>query len=67
MSVDPRTSVNIVRKEVQDCREDSQRFGWELSEIDEEAQIFSVKMKSPIDNEQYIIEINSTIIRNGLF
>jgi len=56
MSVDPRTSLNIVRKEVQDCREDSQRFGWDLSEVNEEAQTFTVKMKSPIDKEQYIIE-----------
>jgi hypothetical protein len=56
MSVDPRTSICIVRKELQNCQEDSQRIGWEISEINEETQIFTVKMKSPIDNEQYIIE-----------
>ncbi len=57
MSVDRRISINIVRQEVQDCQEDSQRFGWEISETNEETQIFTVKMKSPIDNEQYVIEI----------
>lgn len=56
MSVDSRTSLYIVRKEVQDCREDSQTFGWNLSEFNEEAQTFTVKMGSPIDKEQYIIE-----------
>jgi hypothetical protein len=56
MSVDPRISLNIVRKEIQDCREDSQRFRWEFSEIDGEAQIFMVKMTSPVDKEQYILE-----------
>jgi hypothetical protein len=57
MSVDRRTSLNIVRKEVQDCQEDSERFGWEISEISEETQTFTVKMKSPLDQQEYIIEI----------
>lgn len=57
MSVDPKTSLNIVRKELKDCRDDSESYGWEISEIDTEKQTFTVKMKSPIDNEVYIIEV----------
>ncbi len=57
MSVDPRTSLRIVRKELKDCEGDSKRFGWKISEIDEANQSFTVEMKSPVDNEVYIIEI----------
>jgi len=57
MAVDPRTSVTIVRKELEDCQKDAIRNHWEISPIDEQNQIFTVKMKSPIDNQEYIIEI----------
>lgn len=57
MSVDPRISLEIVRKELIDCQQDIKRYKWEISEIDEQSQTFIVKMKSPIDNQQYIIEI----------
>jgi len=56
MSVDPRTSLNIVRKEIQDCQDDLKMFRWEFSEINEEPQTFTVKMKSPLDQQEYIIE-----------
>jgi len=57
MAVDPRTSTAIVRKELEDCQNDALRNHWEISRIDEQNQIFTVKMKSPIDNEDYIIEM----------
>lgn len=57
MTVDSRIALATVQSELQACEEDCKRYGWEISEIDGEAQTFIVKMKSPIDNEQYILEI----------
>jgi len=57
MTVDARIALATVQSELQTCEEDCKRYGWEISKIDEEKQTFIVKMKSPIDNEQYIIEI----------
>lgn len=57
MSVDPRISIGIVRKELQKCQPDIERFNWEVSELDAKNQQFVTKMRSPIDDEQYIIEI----------
>jgi hypothetical protein len=55
MAVDPRISVTIVRKELEDCQKDAIRNHWEISSIDEQNQIFVVKMKSPIDSQEYIV------------
>lgn len=57
MSVDPRISLEIVRKEIQDCQQDIERCGWKVSDIDEGGQIFTVKMESPLDSQKYILEI----------
>ena len=57
MSVDPKISLSIVKNELKVCHKDIERFGWEISEIDEINQTFKVKMKSPIDDQQYIMEI----------
>ena len=57
MTVDSRIVLTTVQSELHACEEDCKRYGWEISKIDEEKQTFIVKMKSPIDNEQYIIEI----------
>jgi hypothetical protein len=57
MSVDPRITLNIVKNELDDCQVDAGRYGWEISEIDEKGQLFTVKMISPIDQELYIMEI----------
>jgi hypothetical protein len=57
MPVDPRTSAAIVRKELEDCRADASLYHWEISQLDEEKQVFTVKMKSPIDNQEYVIEM----------
>jgi hypothetical protein len=57
MVVDSRISLNIVRKELEDCQEDAIRNHWEISPIDEPNQLFKVKMISPIDKQEYIIEV----------
>lgn len=57
MSVDPRISIEIVRKEIQKCQPAINRFNWEVSGVDGENQKFTVKMKSPIDAERYTIDI----------
>lgn len=57
MTVDPSISLAIVKKELEDCREDSSVYGWEISEPDESTQTFTVKMRSPLDKEEYLIEI----------
>ena len=57
MTVDPAVSLAIVKKELEDCREDSSQYGWKTTGPSEAQQTFSVEMKSPIDDERYIIEI----------
>lgn len=57
MSVDKRISIIVARKELQDCINDAKRWKWEISSIDENTQSFIIKMRSPIDSEEYIIEI----------
>ena len=57
MSVDPRISIEIVRKEIQKCQPDIDQFNWEVSGIDVGNQLFKAKMKSPIDAEPYIVDI----------
>ncbi len=57
MTVDARTSLDIVRVELRNCEEDCTRYRWMLSTIDEKNQGFTVVMKSPIDGELYIIVI----------
>jgi hypothetical protein len=57
MSVDPRISCSIVRKELRDCEEDQTAFGWQISPVDDESQLFMVTMTSPVDGEKYIMEV----------
>ncbi len=57
MPVDPKISSAIVRQELEACKEDIALYGWEISSIDEPNQVFTVKMKSPIDNQVFIVEI----------
>lgn len=57
MTVEPSISLSIVKKELEECRKDASAYGWEISEPDESNQTFTVKMKSSIDNEEYLIEI----------
>ncbi|MBI4744221.1 MAG: hypothetical protein HY776_05325 [Actinobacteria bacterium] len=58
MSVDPGISLTIIKSEIKDCEKDCIRYGWTISEIDDENQSFSVRMRSPIDKQEFIIEIN---------
>jgi len=57
MAVDARISLAIVRKELEDCLADASRNKWEISKIDEEQQKFSVTMRSPVDDEVYIVQV----------
>jgi hypothetical protein len=57
VTVDPKVSLAYVLKEVDECSDDALRNHWEISPIDESTQTFTVKMKSPIDNQEYLIEI----------
>lgn len=57
MTVDRRISLATVQQELEACKEDAERNHWEISPIDEEKQLFTVKMKSSIDQEEYIIEM----------
>lgn len=57
MSVDPRISLGIIKAELAECEEKRVLFAWEFSPIDEATQTFMVTMKSPIDGEQYLLEV----------
>lgn len=55
MAVDRQVSLSIVRSELDKSRADADRYGWEISEFDESAVSFRVKMISPLDKEVFII------------
>jgi hypothetical protein len=55
--VDPAISLSIVKSELAACEEGAKRYGWIVSDIDVANQLFSVRMESPVDREQYILEL----------
>lgn len=57
MAVDPRIALSNVRRELDECKDVAELYGWEISYINEKAQLFHVQMISPIDDEKYIMEI----------
>ena len=57
MTVDPAVSIVVVKKELEECGQDSFTYGWEVSNPNEAEQIVLVRMKSPVDAEQYVIEL----------
>ncbi len=57
MTVDRTVSLSIARKELSDCIPYSYRYNWEISPIDEREMSFNVRMRSPVDNELYIVKI----------
>lgn len=57
MSVAASTSLRRVKKELQKCLDYAKKCGWLISEIDESSQTFTVRMKSQIDQEEYILEV----------
>ena len=56
MSVDPKISLAIVQKEIEECQEYAVAYGWKFSSIDDARQSFTVEMKA-IDEQIYLIEI----------
>lgn len=57
MSVVPEISLSIVRAELSQCKDEADKYGWLISEIHEQAQVFTVKMQSPVDGETYVLEV----------
>jgi hypothetical protein len=55
MAVDKQITLTIIRSELEKCRSDADKYGWEISELDEESVSFRVNMVSPIDNEVFIV------------
>lgn len=58
MSVDPGISLAIIKNEILDCEKDSVRCGWKISEINLDNHSFSVRMVSPVDKQEYIIDVD---------
>ncbi|OMP31905.1 hypothetical protein [Mangrovimonas sp. DI 80] len=57
MSVAKSISLRKVNRELDACRDYAKKCGWLISDIDEPNQSFTVKMKSPIDNELFILKV----------
>lgn len=53
--MDPAISLSIIKTELKNCQDDASKYGWLITEVDELRQSFTVSMKSPVDNEQYIV------------
>lgn len=57
MSVSKEISIDTVEEELKKCQIHAERFGWVISDIDLEQLVFRVQIKSPVDNEEYLLEI----------
>lgn len=57
MTVDPRVTLAIVQAELARARRLGQSFGWEFSPLNEAIPSFTVKMKSLVDGEVYVVEL----------
>ncbi len=57
MTIDRSISLAIARKELSDCIPYAGRYNWEISPINEKEMSFNVRMRSPLDNELYIVKI----------
>ncbi len=57
MSVDRNITLLRIKKEIVPCLEYGSKCGWIFSDIDESDLSFLVKMKSPVDDEEYQIEV----------
>jgi len=55
MAVDRAVSRSIIEFELDKCREYADKYGWEISPLDENALSFNVKLTSPIDKESFIV------------
>ncbi|MEZ5199298.1 MAG: hypothetical protein R2764_23820 [Bacteroidales bacterium] len=56
MSVKHEITISTVLSELEEAKESASRYGWSISELDENNIRFTVKMQSPIDKEIYVIE-----------
>lgn len=57
MTVAPAISSKTIRAELKDCGDLCKPGCFEISEVDEESQTFVVKMRSRIDQEEYVLKI----------
>ena len=57
MSVLAVISRQTVAEEIEACQESCKDYGWLISSVDEVNQLFTVTMASPIDQQQYIVEV----------
>jgi len=55
MAVDKTVSLSIVKSELDKCQGDAEKYGWEISPLDEGVLSFKVKMISPIDKEIFVV------------
>jgi len=51
-------SIATIEAEIEVCKPNCEKFGWEISEINNSELSFSVKMFSPIDREIFLIRID---------
>jgi hypothetical protein len=51
-------SIATIVAEIEDCKLNCEKFGWEISEINSSNLSFTVKLVSPIDMEIFLITID---------
>lgn len=56
MPVDRNVTLAIIRKELAAARHLGRHHGWVFSDLDEEKPGFTVKLVSPVDDEEYHVE-----------
>jgi len=56
MAVDPKITLAIIEKELAIAKHLGRHQGWEFGSLDAARPTFLVKMKSPIDGEEYHVE-----------
>lgn len=50
-------SIVTIEAEIDECKPDCRRYGWEISEINSTDLTFTVRMTSPLDKEVFLIKI----------
>ncbi len=58
MAVDKNVTILTVKTELNKCQRDAERYGWEISTLDESLLLFKVKMVSPLDKEIFLVSFN---------
>ena len=57
MSVDKSITIATLKQELRDCNEYCEKYGWKISDLNEENLNFTVLMISPVDKEEYHLAI----------